>query len=96
MLDQFADRDLIAGYALGHTATLVEQGLVGGKGDGIDPRGNLTRAEMAVILYNAITFTPAHRRARTRRPGEPDDPPSGTPLSRPSRGRRTWTPASTP
>ena len=70
VLDQFADRDLIAGYALGHTATLVEQGLVGGKGDGIDPRGNLTRAEMAVILYNAITFTPTDPEG----PVDPDEP----------------------
>ena len=76
VLDQFADRDLIAGYALGHTATLVEQGLVGGKGDGIDPRGNLTRAEMAVILYNAITFTPAQPEEPVdpEEPVSPDDP----------------------
>lgn len=58
VLDQFSDRDQIADYAKGHTATLVSQGLVSGKGDGIDPKGNLTRAEMAAILYKAITFTP--------------------------------------
>ena len=58
VLDQFSDRDQIADYAKPHTATLVSQGLVSGKGDGIDPKGNLTRAEMAAILYKAITFTP--------------------------------------
>lgn len=58
ILDQFSDRDQIADYAKVHTATLVSQGLVSGKGDGIDPQGNLTRAEMAAILYKAITFTP--------------------------------------
>lgn len=58
ILDQFSDREQIADYAKVHTATLVSQGLVSGKGDGIDPQGNLTRAEMAAILYKAITFTP--------------------------------------
>jgi len=32
--------------------------VVSGKGDGIDPRGNLTRAEMAALLYKLITYTP--------------------------------------
>lgn len=58
VLDQFADKDLIADYAKGHTATLVAQGVVSGKGDGIDPKGNLTRAEMAVLLHKLITYTP--------------------------------------
>lgn len=58
ILDQFSDRDQIADYAVVHTATLVSQGLVSGKGTGIDPKGNLTRAEMAAILYKALTFTP--------------------------------------
>ena len=58
VLDSFADKDLIADYAKGHTATLVAQGIVSGKGDGIDPRGQLTRAEMAALLYKIITYTP--------------------------------------
>lgn len=58
VLDQFSDKDLIADYARGHTATLVAQGVVSGKGTGIDPRGNLTRAEMAALLYKLITYTP--------------------------------------
>lgn len=58
VLDQFADKDQIADYAKGHTATLVAQGVVSGKGAGIDPKGNLTRAEMAALLYKLITYTP--------------------------------------
>ena len=58
VLDQFADRDRIADYAKGHTATLVAQGVISGKGDGIDPQGYLTRAEMAALLYKALTYTP--------------------------------------
>lgn len=58
VLDQFSDKDLIADYAKGHTATLVAQGVVSGKGTGIDPKGNLTRAEMAALLYKLITYTP--------------------------------------
>ena len=58
VLDQFADKDQIADYAKGHTATLVAQGVVSGKGTGIDPKGNLTRAEMAALLYKLITYTP--------------------------------------
>lgn len=58
VLEQFSDRAQIADYAKGHTATLVAQGVVSGKGDGIDPKGNLTRAEMAALLYKLITYTP--------------------------------------
>ena len=70
ILDQFSDRDMIANYAQGHTATLVEQGLVSGKGDRVDPQGLLTRAEMAAILYKLITFTPAE----PENPEQPDIP----------------------
>ena len=70
ILDQFSDRDMIANYAQGHTATLVEQGLVSGKGDRVDPQGLLTRAEMAAILYKLITFTPAEPET----PEQPDIP----------------------
>ena len=69
ILDQFGDRDQIADYALSHAATLVEQGLVAGKGDGLDPKGNLTRAEMAAILYQIITYTP-----KTEEPADPAEP----------------------
>ncbi len=58
MLDQFADRDSIADYAKGHTATLVAQGVVSGRGDGVAPQGQLTRAEMAALLCKLMTYTP--------------------------------------
>ena len=58
MLDQFADKELIADYARQHTATLVAQGVVAGKETGVDPQGSLTRAEMAVLLHKIITYTP--------------------------------------
>jgi hypothetical protein len=58
VLTAFADRRTIADYAKGYTATLVAQGLVSGKGDNIDPRGSLTRAEMAALLYKIVTYTP--------------------------------------
>ena len=32
--------------------------MISGKGDGIDPQGYLTRAEMAALLYKALTYTP--------------------------------------
>ena len=52
VLDTFSDKEQIADYAKGHTATLVAQGT------GIDPKGNLTRAEMAALLYKLMTYTP--------------------------------------
>ncbi len=58
VLDAFSDKEQIADYAKGHTATLVAQGVVSGKGTGIDPKGNLTRAEMAALLYKLMTYTP--------------------------------------
>lgn len=79
-LDQFQDRNLIADYAKGHTATLVEQGLVSGKGDGVDPQGLLTRAEMAAILYRLITFTPADPQPdQPQQPVTPQEPGTDTP-----------------
>lgn len=78
VLEQFSDHSQIADYARGHAATLVAQGLVSGKGDRIDPKGNLTRAEMAVLLYGVLTYTPSPDAAAPADPalpgtsGEPD------------------------
>lgn len=78
VLDQFSDKDQIADYAKGHTATLVAQGVVSGKGDGIDPKGNLTRSEMAALLYKIITYTPILNEpevpAKPEAPVEPEQP----------------------
>jgi hypothetical protein len=72
VLDQFADKDQIADYAKGHTATLVAQGVVSGKGTGIDPKGNLTRAEMAALVYKIITYTPIVEPEQPQTPELPD------------------------
>ncbi|MCI8422488.1 MAG: SH3 domain-containing protein [Lawsonibacter sp.] len=74
VLDQFADKDKIADYAKRHAATLVSQGLVSGKGDGIDPQGRLTRAEMAVVLHKLLTFTPTGKPTEPNPPVDPDQP----------------------
>ena len=68
-LDRFADRDSIADYAKAPAATLVAQGVVSGSGAGINPKGNLTRAEMAALLYKISTYTPI-----TQYPEFPADP----------------------
>jgi len=50
-LDDFADKHLAADYAVNSMATLVNEGLIQGDGDKINPLGNTTRAEAAVFLY---------------------------------------------
>ena len=55
VLEQFADQGQIADYARPHMAALVSQGLLSGTGDGLSPKGNLTRAEMAALLYRLLT-----------------------------------------
>jgi hypothetical protein len=47
----FSDKDQISGYALVAVQTLVKAGVVTGSYGKINPKGSLTRAEMAVILY---------------------------------------------
>lgn len=69
MLSRFKDASLIADYARIPTATLVAQGIVGGNGDGINPQGRLTRAEMATLVYKVMNHTPV-----TEYPDVPDLP----------------------
>ena len=76
VLDQFADKELIADYARQHTATLVAQGVVAGKETGVDPQGSLTRAEMAVLLHKIITYTPIEDVPTD--PAEPEEPEEPT------------------
>ncbi|RHR05681.1 hypothetical protein DWX58_14200 [Pseudoflavonifractor sp. AF19-9AC] len=73
VLDVYPDKDQIADYAKGHAATLVAQGIVSGGDSGIDPKGLLSRAQMAVMLMNIMTFTP-----KTDVPTDPVDPPAST------------------
>ncbi|MDE7260992.1 MAG: S-layer homology domain-containing protein [Oscillospiraceae bacterium] len=78
VLEQFGDRGQIAEYALGSIATLVTQGIVNGRSMGIDPKGTLTRAEMATLVYKVLTFTPVIDDpvwpVDPAEPGEPVDP----------------------
>lgn len=73
VLDRFADKDQIADYAKSHVATLAAQGIISGKGEGVDPKGRLTRAEMAVMLYQSMTFTP-NQDVPTDEPVTPEQP----------------------
>lgn len=73
VLDTFPDKDQIAAYAKGYAATLVAQGIVAGGDSGIDPKGTLTRAQMAVMLVKIMTYTPI-----TDVPTDPVTPPSST------------------
>ncbi len=50
-LDQFADKSLVAAYAVNGVASVVKEGLIVGSGDNVNPLGNTTRAEAAVFLY---------------------------------------------
>jgi hypothetical protein len=50
-MDTFADADKLAGYAISSVATLVKNGLVSGNGNGINPNGTATRAEVATVMY---------------------------------------------
>ncbi|NLM43432.1 MAG: S-layer homology domain-containing protein [Clostridiales bacterium] len=50
-LDQFGDKDQISDYAREAVALMVELGFIKGDGININPKGNTTRAEAAVVLY---------------------------------------------
>ena len=56
ILNQFSDRAQIASYARTPMAVLVSLGIFHGTGSGLNPKGNLTRAEMAVVLARALTY----------------------------------------
>jgi len=56
-LYSFSDRKEIADYAVSAVGTLVKAGLLkGGNNSQLNPRGNITRAEMAVIIYRALNM----------------------------------------
>ena len=59
VLDLFTDRDQIASWAQQHTATLVSYQIVGGSFGKISPRSNLSRAEMAALLYKLGHYDPS-------------------------------------
>lgn len=56
VLDSFSDSGELASWSSQHIANLVACQLVGGSGGRLDPRGSLSRAQMAVLLYKLGTF----------------------------------------
>ncbi len=58
VLDKFKDKGDITGYAVESLAILVEEGLIAGSGDTINPRANTTRVEAAVFLYRIYNRYP--------------------------------------
>ena len=54
-LKDYADGDTVADWAADSVKTLVGAGVINGRDGAIQPAGGLTRAEMAVALYRALT-----------------------------------------
>ena len=54
VLDQFSDAADIPAWARPYIAYLVEDGIVSGSNNKINPNVNITRAEVAVIMYNVV------------------------------------------
>ncbi|HEX2927134.1 MAG TPA: chitobiase/beta-hexosaminidase C-terminal domain-containing protein, partial [Ruminiclostridium sp.] len=50
-ISKFKDISKVSSYALESVATLVKSGLIAGSDNNINPKQNITRAEVAVILY---------------------------------------------
>lgn len=51
VLDKFSDKGEISGYAIESLATMVQEGLISGTGDKLNPLDYSTRGEAAVFLY---------------------------------------------
>ncbi len=50
VLDSFTDNAQISGYARNSVAAMVSAGIVNGTGSNVEPKGNTTRAQSAVII----------------------------------------------
>lgn len=55
VLNQFSDSSYVASYAQIAFARMVETGVISGSGGKLNPTQNITRAEMAVVLHQAMT-----------------------------------------
>jgi len=53
-LAKFTDRGQVSTYAIDAVATLVKSGIIEGSDSLLNPKGNVTRAEMAVIVYRIL------------------------------------------
>jgi hypothetical protein len=51
VLDEFSDNEEISSYAVESLATMVNEGLISGSGDKLNPLAYSTRGESAVFLY---------------------------------------------
>lgn len=56
-LAAFSDREKVAGYARGAVSGLAQMGLLPTANGQLNPGGDLTRADMAVLLHRAMTMT---------------------------------------
>ena len=57
ILGGFTDNGIIADYAAEHIASMVDEGIVKGNPDGtVNPLGNITRAEAAVIMNRILNL----------------------------------------
>ena len=93
-LSKFADRDTVSDYARTPAATLVAQGVVSGNGSTLNPKGNLTRAELAALLHKVCTYTPVSEYPDYgQTPAVPDAPAAPTAPDAPAVPE---TPAQTP
>ena len=52
----FKDYSSVASYAKTAISDLIEHGVVVGNNGKINPKSNITRAEMAVILHRVLTY----------------------------------------
>ena len=55
-LDQFADKANIADYALAPLASMVASGIIKGSDGNVNPNGNATRAEVAVMCERLMNL----------------------------------------
>jgi hypothetical protein len=53
-LSNYKDKGSVSEYAVSSVATLVKAGIITGSNSYLNPKANVTRAEMAVILYRVL------------------------------------------
>lgn len=58
VLDRFSDKEYIAEYAVNSLITLVNEGLIEGSGNKLNPQAYTSRAEAAVFLYKIYNKYP--------------------------------------
>lgn len=55
-LAAYSDADEVSSYAVEAVAALVKAGMITGSNGTLNPNGMTSRAEMAVMLYRAMTL----------------------------------------